>query len=84
MKRLDTMTVSKVGQGTLPKWWRDVSGLSRGGIVEVRPLRDGQNSIVLTPRPGNHSGISGKELLKQLSRCPWPLPAPARHRLPFK
>jgi len=79
------MTVSKVGQSTLPKWWRDVSGLSRGGgIVEVRPLRDGQNSIVLTARPGNRRGISGKELLKQLSRCPWPLVAPARHRLRFK
>jgi bifunctional DNA-binding transcriptional regulator/antitoxin component of YhaV-PrlF toxin-antitoxin module len=60
------MTVSKVGQSTLPKWWRDVSGLSRGGVVEVRPLRDGQNSIVLTARPGNRRGISGKELLKQL------------------
>jgi hypothetical protein len=78
------MTVSKVGQSTLPKWWRDVSGLSRGGIVEVRPLRDGQNSIVLTARPGNRRGISGKELLKQLSRCPRPLAAPARHRLRFK
>jgi bifunctional DNA-binding transcriptional regulator/antitoxin component of YhaV-PrlF toxin-antitoxin module len=84
VKQLDTMTVSKVGQSTLPKWWRDVSGLSRGGIVEVRPLRDGQNSIVLTARPGNRRGISGKELLKQLSRCPWPLAAPARHRLRFK
>jgi bifunctional DNA-binding transcriptional regulator/antitoxin component of YhaV-PrlF toxin-antitoxin module len=78
------MTVSKVGQSTLPKWWRDVSGLSRGGIVEVRPLRDGQNSIVLTARPGNRRGISGKELLKQLSRCPSPIAPPARHRLRFK
>ena len=84
MKHLDTMTVSKVGQSTLPKWWRDVSGLSRGGIVEVRPLRDAQNSIVLTARPGNRRGISGNELLKQLSRCPRPLAAPARHRLRFK
>ena len=84
MKHLDTMTVSKVGQSTLPKWWRDESGLSRGGIVEVRPLRDGQNSIVLTARQGNPRGISGKELLKQRSRCPWPLAAPARHRLRFK
>ena len=71
MKHLDTMTVSKVGQSTLPKWWRDESGLSRGGIVEVRPLRDGQNSIVLTAS-GNRRGISGKELLKQLSRVELP------------
>jgi len=49
MKDLDTMTVSKVGQGTLPRWWREASGLSKGGLVEVRPMRDGKNSIVLTP-----------------------------------
>jgi bifunctional DNA-binding transcriptional regulator/antitoxin component of YhaV-PrlF toxin-antitoxin module len=84
MKHFDTMKVSKVGQSTLPKWWRDVSGLSRGGVVEVHPVRDGQNSIVLTPRPSNRRGISGKDLLKQLSRCPWPLSVPTRHRLPFK
>ena len=30
MKELDTMTVTKVGQGTLPKWWREASGLSQG------------------------------------------------------
>jgi len=70
VKHFDTVTVSKVGQSTLPKWWRDVSGLSQGGIVEVRPLHDGQNSIVLTPEPGNRRGISGKELRKQLSRGP--------------
>ena len=50
MKDLDTMTVSSVGQSTLPKWWREVSGLSKGGVVEVRPRRDGRQSIVLTPK----------------------------------
>lgn len=84
MKHFDTMTISKVGQSTLPKWWRDKSGLRNGGIVEVRPLRDGQNSIVLTPKAANRRGISGKDLLKQLSRCPQQLATPARHRLPFK
>ncbi len=84
MKDWDTMTVSKVGQGTLPKWWREASGLSRGGVVEVHPMGDGKNSIVLTPRPGQRRGASGKALLKQFSRCPWPVRAPARHRLPFK
>lgn len=44
MKDLDTMTVSKVGQGTLPKWWRDASGLNGGGVVEVRSLRDGKTA----------------------------------------
>ena len=82
MKEMDTMTVSKVGQGTLPKWWRDASGLSHGGVVEVRPLRDGKNSIVLTPKPAKRQGVVG--LLKLFAACPVPFPAPVRHRLPFK
>jgi bifunctional DNA-binding transcriptional regulator/antitoxin component of YhaV-PrlF toxin-antitoxin module len=82
MKDLDTMTVSKVGQSTLPKWWREVSGLSRGGLVEVRPLRDGKHSLVLTPKPARRRGAIG--LLKLFSRCPEPMPAPERHALPFK
>lgn len=82
MKDWDTMTVSKVGQSTLPKWWRVASGLGRGGVVEVRPVRDGKNSIVLTPRPGKRRGAVG--LLKQFARCPTPLRVPHRHTLPFK
>jgi bifunctional DNA-binding transcriptional regulator/antitoxin component of YhaV-PrlF toxin-antitoxin module len=82
VKDLDTMTVSRVGQGTLPKWWRDASGLSHGGVVEVRPLRDGKNSIVLTPKPAKRQGAVG--LLELFAACPAPFPAPARHRLPFK
>lgn len=82
MKVADTMTVSKVGQSTLPKWWRDVSGLSAGGVVEVRPMRDGKNSIVLTPKPTKRRGAVG--LLKMFSRCPSPMPAPERHLLAFK
>ena len=58
MKDLDTLTVSKVGQSTLPKWWRDASGLSQGGVVEVRPMRDGKNSIILTPKPRHAAGPS--------------------------
>jgi bifunctional DNA-binding transcriptional regulator/antitoxin component of YhaV-PrlF toxin-antitoxin module len=84
MKNWDTMTVSKVGQSTLPKWWRQVSGLSSGGVVEVRPLKDGHNSIVLTPAAGSSRGVSGREILKQFSLCPWPMPPPVRHRLRFK
>ncbi len=82
MKDLDTMTISKVGQSTLPKWWRDASGLSEGGVVEVRPLRDGKNSIVLTPKPLKRRGAVG--LLKALSQCPFPITPPERHNLPFK
>ena len=76
------MTVSKVGQGTLPKWWRDASGLASGGTVEVRPMRDGRNSIVLTPRPRTRRGAVG--LLKLFSKCPAPFAPPERHPLPFK
>ncbi len=50
MKDLDAMTVSSVGQSTRPKWWREVLGLSKGGVVEVRPRRDGRQSMVLTPK----------------------------------
>ena len=82
MKEWDTMTVSKVGQGTLPKWWRDASGLSEGGVVEVRSLRDHKNSIVLTPKPRPRRGAVG--LLRQFVRCPKPILALERHRLPFK
>jgi AbrB family looped-hinge helix DNA binding protein len=82
MKDLDTMTVSKVGQSTLPKWWRETSGLSDGGVVEVRPMRDGKNSIVLTPKPAKRRGAVG--LLELFSKCPTPIPPPARHNLPFR
>lgn len=77
------MTVTKVGQGTLPKWWRDASGLTNGGIVEVRAVRDGRNSIMLTPK-AERRGLNGKELLKQFARCPHPIVAPQRTELPFK
>lgn len=50
MKDLDTMIVSSAGQSTLPIGWREVSGPSPGGWVEVRPLRGGKQRIVLTPR----------------------------------
>lgn len=82
MKDWDTMTISKVGQGTLPKWWRDASGLSQGGVVEVRPLRDSKNSIVLTPNLAKRRGAVG--LLRQFARCPQPIRAPDRHRLPSR
>ena len=82
MKDLDIITVSKVGQSTLPKWWRDASGLSGGGVVEVRALRDGRNSIVLTPKPAKRRGAVG--LLALFARCPLSLEPPPRHELPFK
>ena len=71
MKELDTLTVSKVGQSTLPKWWRDAAGLARGGLVEVRPVRDGLNSLLLTPKPAQRRGAVG--LAKALAECPFPM-----------
>ena len=82
MKELSSMTVSKVGQSTLPKWWREASGLRNGGVVEVRPLRDGKNSIVLTPKPAKRRGAVG--LVKAFAKCPAPFEPPARHSLPLK
>lgn len=82
MKELDILTISKVGQSTFPKWWRDASGLTQGGVVEVRPMRDGKNSILLTPRPSKRRGAVG--LLEQFSHCPAPIVVPERHNLPFK
>lgn len=82
MKDWDTITVSRVGQSTLPKWWRDASGLSQGGVVEVRPLRDSKNSIILTPHPAQRRGAVG--LVRQFASCPNPIRPPDRHPLPFK
>jgi AbrB family looped-hinge helix DNA binding protein len=76
------MTVSKVGQGTLPKWWRNSSGLTEGGLVEVRPANDGKNSIILTPKIPKRRGAVG--LVSQFQRCPYPITPPDRHALPFK
>jgi len=33
--------------------------LVRGGLVEVRPMRDGKNRIVLTPKPAKRRGAVG-------------------------
>jgi bifunctional DNA-binding transcriptional regulator/antitoxin component of YhaV-PrlF toxin-antitoxin module len=82
MKELDSMTISKVGQSTLPKWWRDASGLLQGGVVEVRPMRDGKNSLILTPKSPKRRGAVG--LAAQFARCPKPIRPPSRHKLPFK
>jgi hypothetical protein len=44
-------------------------------------MRDGKNSIVLTPKPAKRQGAVG--LLELFTACPVPFPAPARHRPPF-
>jgi bifunctional DNA-binding transcriptional regulator/antitoxin component of YhaV-PrlF toxin-antitoxin module len=79
---LDVMTISRVGQSTFPKAWRDAAGLSGGGVVEVRPLRDGKHSLLLTPRPARREGAVG--LLKAMRQCPYDFPDVGRHTLPFR
>ena len=82
MKDWDSITVSKAGHCTLPKWWREASGLSQGGVVEVRAVRDGKNSLILTPKPSKRRGAVG--LLKQFGRCPDFITPSDRQPLPFK
>ncbi|MBM3881635.1 MAG: AbrB/MazE/SpoVT family DNA-binding domain-containing protein [Verrucomicrobia bacterium] len=82
MKDFDVMTISKVGQSTFPKAWLLAAGLERGGVVEVRFLRDGRQSLLLTPKPRKRTGAVG--LLQALRSCPVALPEVVRHSLPFK
>jgi hypothetical protein len=82
VKGVDTFTVSKVGQSVLPKWWRQQAGLAAGGLVEARPIHDGQNSLLLTPRPPERREARG--LAKAMAACPLPLPPPERHPLPSR
>jgi len=82
MKEIDVMTVSRVGQCTFPKAWREAAGLSRGGVVEVHRLNDGKQSLLLTPRPARRLGAVG--LLKAMQQCPRDFPEVPRHALPFK
>jgi bifunctional DNA-binding transcriptional regulator/antitoxin component of YhaV-PrlF toxin-antitoxin module len=82
MKNYDVMTISRVGQSTFPKAWRKAAGLTAGGLVEVRFLKDGKQSLLLTPKPQKRTGATG--LLAAMRSCPVDLPAVERHHLPFK
>lgn len=76
------MSISRVGQSTFPKAWRKAAGLTAGGLVEVRMLKDGKPSLLLTPKPRKRTGAVG--LLAAMRSCPVPLPQVERHPLPFK
>lgn len=76
------MTISRVGQSTFPKAWREAAGLSGGGVVEVRPVNDGRHSLLLTPRPPRQEGAVG--LIEAMRRCPHEIPEVTRHTLPFR
>jgi len=49
VKHLDTITVSKSVRVLFQSGGAICPACRRGGIVEVRPLRDGQDSILFTP-----------------------------------
>jgi len=82
MKEFDVMTISRVGQATFPKAWRKAVGLAAGGLVDVRFLKDGKQSLLLTPRQRKRTGAVG--LVEAMRSCPSGLPKVERHRLPFK
>ena len=82
MKETGVMTISRVGQSTFPKAWREAAGLSHGGVVDVRRLNDGKQSLLLTPRPARRQGAVG--LVRAMQQCPHDFPEVPRHALPFK
>jgi bifunctional DNA-binding transcriptional regulator/antitoxin component of YhaV-PrlF toxin-antitoxin module len=82
MKQHDVMTISRVGQSTFPKEWRKAAGLEAGGVVDVRILRDGSQSLLLTPRKPKRTGAVG--LIAAMRVCPAELPEVTRHPLPFR
>jgi hypothetical protein len=45
-------------------------------------MRDGKNSILLTPKLAKRRGAIG--LLELFSNCPAPILPPERHHFPFK
>lgn len=79
MTDYDVMTISRAGQATFPKAWRKAAGLTAGGLVEVRFLKDGKQSLLLTPNPRRRIGAVG--LLAAMRSCPVPLPKADRHHL---
>jgi bifunctional DNA-binding transcriptional regulator/antitoxin component of YhaV-PrlF toxin-antitoxin module len=82
MKEFDVMTISRVGQATSPKTWRKAAGLAAGGLVELRFLNVGKQSLLLTPGLRKRTGAVG--LVQAMRSCPADLPEVKRHHLPFK
>ncbi len=82
MRELDTITITVKGQAQFPASWRKQAGLSRGGPCDVRPLNDGRQSLIITPRARPRRGAAG--LLKHLETFSVSLPEVERHRMPSK
>jgi bifunctional DNA-binding transcriptional regulator/antitoxin component of YhaV-PrlF toxin-antitoxin module len=82
MKENDVMTITAVGQSTFPAAWRKEAGLEKGGLVEVRFLKDGKKSLLLTPKKDPRRGVVG--LRKAMQSCPCEIPDVERHLLPSR
>lgn len=82
MRDLDTITITAKGQAQFPATWRKKAGLLNGGPCDLRPLDDGRNSLIITPRVQKRRGAVG--LLAHLKRQKVPFPKVERHILPFK
>ena len=82
MGELGTITVTAKGQAQFPASWRKLAGLAQGGPCDVRPLNDGRQSLIITPRAQKRCGASG--LLAHLKRQELPFPKIERHHLSFK
>lgn len=82
MRELDTLTITEKGQAQFPAGWRRKAGLQHGGPCDIRPVNDGRNSLIITPRVQKRRGAVG--LLAHLKRQTIPFPKVKRHVLPFK
>jgi bifunctional DNA-binding transcriptional regulator/antitoxin component of YhaV-PrlF toxin-antitoxin module len=82
MRDLETITITEKGQAQFPAGWRKLAGLAHGGPCDVRPLNDGRQSLIITPRAQKRRGAAG--LLAHLKRQEMPFPKVERHHLPFK
>jgi len=82
MRELDTLTITAKGQAQFPASWRKQAGLSHGGPCDLRPLNDGRQSLIITPRVRQRRGAAG--LLKHLETFSVSLPKVARHTMPLK
>lgn len=82
MKAIDTLTITSKGQAQFPAGWRREAGLLRGGPCDVRPLNDGRQSLIITPRPQKRRGAAG--LLKHLESFSVSIAEIERHTMPGK
>ncbi len=82
MRELDTLTITEKGQAQFPASWRKQAGLLHGGPCDVRPVNDGRQSLIITPRVQKRRGAVG--LLAHLEGQTVAFPKVERHTMPLK